>query len=492
MSTGSSFNPNHEISDQVRSKFFIDGVWKAPSGSARLDLISPITEELFLRVPEAAPADIDNAVEAARNAFDNGPWPRMSPVERSRYIAALGEELARREPILSKVWTAQVGAPVSFTEVNAPLIPTVYSYYASLGETYPFVEDRALSAGYAEVRQEPVGVAAIIVPWNAPLILMSFAIAPALLAGCTIVLKPAPEAPLEALLLAECAQTIGLPPGVLNVLPAGRETGDYLIRHKGVDKIAFTGSGLTGRHIASVAGESLKRVGLELGGKSAAVFLEDADLNLAFQSVVPVSMFFSGQGCLAFTRLLVPRSRHQEITAAYSAAVGQVRVGDPWDPQTQLGPLSIRRQLDRVLGYIEKGKEAGARLVRGGGRDLRFAKGYYVEPTIFDDVQSDMVIAQEEIFGPVVCVIPYDDEEDAVRIANASTYGLNGSVHSKDSERAANFARKIRTGNITVNGFNLQASIPYGGFKQSGYGRVGGVEGLHSYVETKAIYMPDR
>jgi aldehyde dehydrogenase (NAD+) len=490
MSTGSMFDPQQALSKHVLNNFYVGGSWVAPQSDRKLELISPVTEECFVKVPEASNADVDRAVRAAREAFDRGPWPRMAPQERANYVRAIGEELKKRLPLLIDVWTAQVGAPKSFAGFVINYGPQLFDFYAELGAKGEFAETRDVMGGKATVVREPVGVVAIITPWNAPLPLISYGVAAGLTAGCTIVAKPAPETPLEALLLAECAEAAGLPPGVFNVLPAGREVGDYLIRRPEIDKVSFTGSVAAGKHIAEVCASRLARCTLELGGKSPAVIMDDADLATAIGTIVPFGMPMSGQICFSLTRVLVSKKRHDEVVDAYTQAVKNIVVGDPWQAETQMGPLSMKRQLDRVMGYIEKGRSEGAKLATGGGRPKDINRGYYIEPTIFTNVSSDMTIAREEIFGPVVSLMPYESEEDAIRIANESSYGLSGAVFTKDPDKGMALARRIRTGNVTVNGLNLQVSVPFGGYKESGIGRVGGPEGLEAYQEIKSVYMP--
>ena len=487
---GSSFDPQQALSQHVLKNFYIGGEWTKPQSDRQLELISPVTEECFLRVPEASEADVDRAVKAARQAFDRGPWPRMATAERAKFVAAIGEEMKKRLPLFIDVWTAQVGAPQGFAGFVIQYGPQLFEFYGKLGATADFTETRDVIGGKAQIIREPVGVVAIITPWNAPVPLISYGVAAALLAGCTIVAKPAPETPLEAQLIAECAEAVGLPPGVFNVVPAGREVGDYLINRPEIDKVSFTGSVAGGKRIAEVCAKRLARYTLELGGKSPAVIMDDADLSAALGAIVPFSMPMTGQICFSPTRVLVSKKRHDEVVDAYKQAVNSIVVGDPWKAETQMGPLSMKRQLDRVMGYLEKGRNEGATLVTGGGRPKDMNRGYYVEPTIFSNVSSDMTIAKEEIFGPVVSVMPYENEEDAIRIANNSTYGLSGAVFTKDPEKGLALAKRIRTGNVTVNGLNLQINAPFGGYKESGIGRVGGPEGLEGYQEIKSIYMP--
>lgn len=471
-------------------KFFIGGRWVEPLSNRKLDVISPVTEELLMSYPEAGEADMDRAIAAAREAFDNGPWPRLSPAERARYLRKVADNLSGRMDEIANAWTLQVGAPIMLTKKLVGQNATLFNYYADLIEAFPFVDQRSRDdGGVVKVVKEPVGVCAAITPWNAPMVLLSYKIAAGLAAGCTFVAKPSPETPLEAYILAECIDQAGLPKGVFNLVPAGRESGDYLIRHKDIDKVAFTGSTAAGKHIAAVCAERLARVSLELGGKSAAIMLEDADFKAALPSLMVYTMPITGQVCFSLTRILVPESRKQEFLDLYAGAVSGIKVGDPFDPQTHMGPLTMARQLERVQGYIAAGKAEGARLVCGGGRPAGLDKGYYVEPTIFTDVRPDMKIAQEEIFGPVVSVIGYSDDEDAIRKANDSVYGLSGAVFGTDPERAYSVARRMRTGSVTVNGMIVDPKHPFGGYKQSGIGREGGVEGLDNYIETKTIHI---
>src|SRR6185503_790340 len=321
------------------------------------------------------------------------------------------------------------------------------------------------------------------------MVLLCYKAAAGLAAGCTMVSKPAPETPMDAYLLAECIEEAGLPPGVFNVVPAGRETGDYLVRHPGVDKISFTGSTAAGRHIMAACAGRMARCSFELGGKSAAVVLDDAKIDQVLQSLVPYSMPITGQVCFSLTRVLVPRARATEVRDAYVAAVSKIKVGDPFDAGTQMGPLTMKRQLTRVEGYIEKGLAEGAKLVLGGGRPQHLKKGFFVEPTVFSDVDTRMTIAQEEIFGPVVSFISYEGVDDALAKANDTMYGLHGAVYTADSERGYQIARRVRSGSVTVNGLIVDYKMPFGGFKQSGVGREGGIEGLENYFETKTVYM---
>jgi aldehyde dehydrogenase (NAD+) len=471
-------------------RFFINGDWVEPLSNRRIEVISPTTEAHLLSYPEGSPADMDRAVQAARRAFDEGPWPRMSAQERASYLRRVAALITARLDEIAWAWTVQVGAPISLTKKLVPQNATLFSHYADLIERHPLMERRSRDDG-GEVRilREPIGVCAAISPWNAPMVLLSYKIAAGLAAGCCMVAKPSPETPLEAYIMAECIEQAGLPRGVFNLVPAGREAGDHLVRHPSVDKVAFTGSTAVGKHIMRVCADRLARVSLELGGKSAAVMLPDADFAKALPSLMVYSMPITGQVCFSLTRLLVPNTRKREFLDTFLPTVQAIKVGDPSDPATQMGPLAMERQRERVEGYIAAGRSGGAQLACGGGRPRGLGKGWFVEPTVFTDVTPDMKIAQEEIFGPVVSVIGYDDEDDAARKANATPYGLNGAVYSADPERAFAFARRMRTGGLTVNGLIVDPKHPFGGYKESGMGREGGPEGLDNYLEIKTVHM---
>jgi aldehyde dehydrogenase (NAD+) len=472
-------------------KLYIDGVWVAPKLGGRIEVHSPYNEQHLATVAEASEADMDLAVAAARKAFDHGPWPRLSHAQRAGYLQQLAAKLGERQAELSSAWTDQVGA-VSFM---APFMVGggigALGYYASLAETFPFVEHHKPfdGQGAARVAHEAVGVVAAIVPWNAPFAILINKIAPALLAGCTVLMKPSPETPLEAYIIAEAAEAIGLPPGVLNLLPAHRDASDHLVRNAGIDKVSFTGSTLAGKRIASVCGERIGRCALELGGKSAAIVLPDADFDHAAKVLANTISILSGQVCATLSRVVVPKARQAAFAEAVAAEMKNIRVGNPWEPGVQMGPLAMKRQLDRVNDYLRIGVAEGARLAFGGERPAGLDTGHYLAPTLFTDVRSDMRIAQEEIFGPVLALIGYEDEADAVRIANDSPFGLFGAVFTPDNDRAYRVARQVRTGALSQNAFRLDPILPFGGFKQSGIGREGGVAGLRSYLESKTILL---
>ena len=476
---------------QQYEQLFIGGEWVRPSTSATLDVVSPHSEETIARVPEGREADIDRAVASAREAFDHGPWPRMSPSERADVMAALLGELQMKSADMAETITREMGCPISFSNMGQVMATNmVLDYYVRLTREYAFEEVRPGMLGSCLVRREPVGVAGCIVPWNVPFFVTMLKLAPALAAGATVVIKPAPETPLDAILLADAIAAAGVPKGVVNIVPAGREVGEHLVRHPKVDKISFTGSTVAGRKIASICGEQLKRVTLELGGKSAAIILGDADLGFTIGGLLPGALMNNGQACVAQTRILAPRSRYGEVCDAVVEAVRAWTVGDPMDPSTMCGPLVASRQRDRVEGYIAAGRKEGAKVAVGGGRPEGFAKGWYVDPTVFVDVHNRMQIAREEIFGPVLAVIPYESEAEALAIANDSDYGLSGSVWTADVDHGLDVARSVRTGTYTVNGFSMEFGAPFGGFKCSGIGRELGPEGLAAYLEAKQINLP--
>ncbi len=478
---------------RVHEQLYIGGELVSPSGTAKIEVRSPANGELVGTVPDGTTADVDRAVAAARAAFDRGPWPRMTPGERGDALARLNEQLSLRSEELAHVIASEVGSPITFALAVQAVSPTmVLAYYADLARTFAFDELRDGVLGKSWVLREPVGVVAAIIPWNVPLFVTILKLAPALAAGCTVVLKPPPETPLFAYVLAEAIEAAALPKGVVNVVAAGREVGEHLVRHPGVDKVSFTGSTAAGRKIGAICGELLRPVTLELGGKSAALLLDDVDLERQIPELLPFAMMNSGQACIAQTRILASRRRYAEVVEVLTEEVRRQKTGDPFDPETFCGPLVAERQRVRVEGFIAQGREQGARVTIGGGRPRapELAKGWYVEPTVFADVDNGMTIAQEEIFGPVLAVIPYDDEDDAVRIANASRYGLAGSVWTKDVARGLAIARRVRTGTFTVNGCTLDFATPFGGYKESGLGRELGPEGLAGFLQLKSVNMP--
>lgn len=470
---------------------FIGGSWTRASTERRIEVISPHTEELVARVASAGRDDADKAVAAARAAFDSGPWPRLEPAERIDAVRGIAKVYGERRPEMAEVITSEIGAPISFAQRAQVALPwTMMNAFCELAESYPWREARpGLYGADIHIRREPVGVVAAIVPWNMPQFLIVTKLIPALLAGCTVILKPAPESPLNALLLAEMLAESDLPAGVVSVLPGDAEVGGYLVNHPGVDKVSFTGSTAAGKAVAAACAVDLRRVSLELGGKSAAIVLSDADPEIVAAGVRSASLSNSGQICNALTRILVPSARAAEYTDALAAEMASMIVGDPTDSATQVGPLVAQRQQHRVRGYIETGQSEGARMVLGGTEMPEgLGRGWFVRPTLFADADNSMRIAREEIFGPVLTVISYTDEDDAVAIANDSDYGLAGSVFTEDADRGLAVAEKIRTGTFGVNqGYTMDPFAPFGGVKSSGYGRELGREGIDGYTETKSI-----
>ncbi len=474
-------------------ELYIGGQWVAPATDRRIDVISPHSEQRVGSTPEATVDDVDRAVSAARQAFDNGAWPRTSPEERLAAVRRFADAYNAKQAELAELFSTEMGSPLWFSQVGqVGATSMALADFLTIGEKIAWEERRPGSfGGDVVVRKEPVGVVGIITPWNVPHFVTIAKLVPALLAGCTVVLKPPPEAPLSALALAEILDEAGLPEGVVSIVPAGREVGEHLVTHPGVDKIAFTGSTAAGRRIASLCGQDLRRVTLELGGKSAAIVLDDADLGQTVQQLQMASLLNSGQACIAQTRILASRKRYDEVVDALATMVGGLTVGDPMDVSNYIGPMVAQRQQQRVRDYIGLGESEGARLVVG-GTDMpdTVDTGWYVKPTVFANVNNDMRIAREEIFGPVLAVIPYDDEDDAVGIANDSEYGLAGSVWTSDVDHGLDVARRIRTGTLGINQYLINFTAPFGGYKASGMGREFGPEGIEPYVELKSVALP--
>ena len=470
-------------------QLYIGGHWVEPAGSDRITVTSPVTEEPFGSVPEATTDDVDRAVTAARAAFDDGEWPHLDPHDRADHLRRFGDIYASHLDEMAELITGEMGSPISFSHMGQAAGPrALIGLYAAMVDELAWEEERVgLAGGRVLVRQEAVGVVGAIAPWNVPQVAIMSKLAPALLAGCTVVVKPSPETPLDALLMAQWLDEAGFPEGVVSVLPGGREVGEHLVRSEGVDKIAFTGSTGAGRKIGAICGEALRRVSLELGGKSAAIVLEDADVERTVAGLRFASFMNSGQACAAQTRVLAPRSNYDEIVDAMAAMADSLVVGDPGDPATEIGPMVTQRQQQRVSGYIDIGRDEGARVVSGGpGMPDGIDRGWYVKPTILAGDNS-MRVAREEIFGPVIVVIPYADERDAIRIANDSDFGLAGSVWTGDKAHGLEVARRIRTGTIGINKYGPDFVGPFGGYKASGIGREYGIEGLHEFLELKNI-----
>ena len=474
-----------------RPELFIGGRWTAGSQTRQIEVRNPATGARVGSAALASTADIDAAVEAARASFDSGVWADAPPEERSAVLHRAADLLEARAPELARLITSELGCPIWFSErAHVPNPLRNLRYYADLAKDFDYDERRGDGTNTSLVTQVPVGVVAAVTPWNGPLSTPTLKVAPALAAGCSVILKPPPETPLSAYNLADALSEAGLPEGVLNIVPADREEGAHLVNHPGVDKVAFTGSSAAGKKIMAACAARVARVTLELGGKSAAIILDDADVDKVVPALLPMAFMVNGQACIAQTRLLVPRSRRDEFIDAFAQAIAAQRVGDPLDPATMIGPMVSRRQQERVEGYIAAGRAEGARVVVGGERPHlppELAGGHFVAPTLLADVHNSMRVAQEEIFGPVLAVIDYDGDDEAVAIANDSVYGLSGSVWGNDEERALAVARRMRTGMVSLNGRPQAFGSPFGGFKESGIGREMGPEGFRAYLETMSI-----
>jgi acyl-CoA reductase-like NAD-dependent aldehyde dehydrogenase len=470
---------------------FIGGRWSAPDSTDSIEVISPHTESPIARVAAAGPTDVDAAVTSAREAFDDGPWPRLKPSDRIEAVRRLAKLYGAQRSQMADLITAEIGAPTTFAQRAQVGLPSMMmTAFCDLAENFHWQETRPGFYGSdLDIRREPVGVVAAIVPWNMPQFLIVTKLIPALLAGCCVVVKPAPESPLDALLLATMLEEAELPGGVVSVLPGDTIVGEQLVGHPGVDKVSFTGSTTAGKAVAAACAADLKRVSLELGGKSAAIVLDDADPAAVATAIRSASLSNCGQICNALTRILLPTNRNDEFVDALAAEMESLRIGDPADPATQLGPLVAQRQQERVRNYIAEGQREGARLVIGGAElPDGIERGWYVKPTLFADADNAMRIAREEIFGPVLTAIPYRDEDDAIAIANDSDYGLAGSVFTADRGRGLAVAGRVRTGTFGVNqGYTMDPFAPFGGVKASGYGRELGVEGIDGYTVIKSI-----
>jgi geranial dehydrogenase len=461
-----------------RDALFICGGWVAPSTSMRITVLNAATEEVLGTVPLADVADVDRAVAAARNAVENSEWSQASPADRAAAMTRFADELQSRSSELAQTVSQENGMPIGLSEAfEGGFAIGLLRYYADLAAKMSVEDVRPSQMGLETVvRRSAVGVVAAIVPWNYPVVLAMSKIA------------PAPATVLDWFVLAEAVEAAGIPPGVINWVPGGADVGEYLVAHPGVDKVAFTGSTAAGRSIAAACAGLLRPVTLELGGKSAAILIDDVDMDAIMPNLQFITFMNNGQTCVACSRILAPAGRYDEVVEALATRVAMLRVGDPLDPNTEIGPMATAAHRDRVERYIEKGR-GEARLVAGGGRPKGIDKGWFVEPTVFAYMTNDATIAQEEIFGPVLSVIPYEDEADAVRIANDSAYGLGGTVFSADTERAKHIARQVHTGTIGINGYPVAVGSPFGGVKDSGLGREFGPEALDGYLNLKSMYL---
>lgn len=472
-------------------RVFIGGKWTEPCSDRKIDVVSAHSEDVIATVAEAMEQDVDQAVLAARKAFDDGAWSGLSPQERAHYLRRISTALEARMPKIAQAWVDQIGALATVAPMVTGGGKYWFDYYADLADRYGWVEERPRfdGQGVARIVREPAGVVAAIAPWNNPFGILAGKVAPALAAGCTIVMKPAPETPIEAYLLAEAAEEAGLPEGVLNLVCADRAASDHLVRHGGIDKVSFTGSVAAGRTIGMACAERFARCTLELGGKSAAIVLEDADVAAAGALLANVITMSAGQVCATLSRVVAVDAVYDRLVEAIRDEMTRITVGTPDDPAARMGPLAMARQRDRVEDYVGIARAEGARLLLGGTRTKGMDKGWYFDPTLFVDVRPDMRIAREEIFGPVLSLLRARDEAEAIRIANDSEFGLYGAVFCADQERAYRVARKVRTGTMAHNGFLFDPSLPFGGFKASGIGREGGEAGLVSFTEIKSIIL---
>ena len=482
-----------EVAD--REQVFIGGRWVDSTGDEWIDLVDSWSEKRAARIRSATAEDVARAVAAARKSFDDGVWAGKTVAERADVVEEIANRLEQRTSELTTIGVLEVGIPIAVSAGTQQMTAGLFRAVAAEARTFEVREDRTRAdGGISRILKEPTGVVAAIIPWNGPLGTIAFKVAPALAAGCSVILKGAPDAPLSpavfADVIAELVAEGRIPEGVVSVLIADREVSETLVTNPDVDHITFTGSTVAGRRIAALASDRIARVSLELGGKSAAIILDDADLNHVLQSLPMGGCMQSGQACIALTRVLVSRKRHDEVLEALKVAYASLPIGNPWEPTNFLGPLAGERHRDRVEGYIAAAVEDGATVVLGGGRPEGVDQGFFVAPTLIDGVRNDMRIAQEEVFGPVISLITYEDEDDAVAIANDSIYGLSGAVYTEDLDRGYALAQRIRTGTVSVNGAVIDFTVPFGGYKQSGIGREGGVEGLEEFFETKTVHMP--
>jgi acyl-CoA reductase-like NAD-dependent aldehyde dehydrogenase len=469
-----------------QDSMYIGGEWTTPAGSGTIEVVNPATEEILGRVPEGTAEDVGRAVAAARTAFES--WSATPLEDRVELCAQISLALQRRQEEIATLISQEVGCPITFSMmVQTALAIMDFGSMAHLVEHIPWEQQ----IGNSLVVREPVGVVGAITPWNYPLHQIAAKVAPALVAGCTVVLKPSEVTPLSAFLLAEIADEVGVPGGVLNIVTGyGPVVGEAIASHPDVDMVSFTGSIRAGSRVSELAAPTVKKVALELGGKSPNVILDDADLEKAIVNGIQKCYLNAGQTCSALTRLLVPRAQMPAVEQIAAAVVAQAQVGDPFDPATQIGPLVSKAQRDRVRGYIESGLDEGAKLIAGGPEAPEgLERGYYVRPTVFSEVTPEMTIAREEIFGPVLVIQPYEDEEEAIRIANDTDYGLAGGVYSASTERATAVARRLRTGQVEINGAAFNPLAPFGGYKRSGNGRELGPYGIEEFLILKSMQL---
>ncbi|MDN7653660.1 aldehyde dehydrogenase [Burkholderia multivorans] len=473
-------------------RLYIGGRWVASASTGTCAVLNCATEDVVAHAAMANEADVDAAVRAAREAFDRGPWPHLSPAERGAFLEKIAARLEALNDDFARGWSIESGVLYRIAKPRIGLfLSGAFRQYAAMAHSYPFVAPARAVTGHQAYRvQEPVGVVAVIVPWNGPAGLLAYKIAPALLAGCTVVIKNSPETPSSGHLFAQICDEVGLPPGVVNMLTADRTVSESLVRHPGVDKITFTGSTGAGRRIGAVAAERVARVTLELGGKSPAVVLDDYDVEAAAKVLgAPYFSYLSGQVCHSLTRIIVPRAKHDRMVDALVEAARGMVLGDPLDDATSMGPLATAAQRDVVERLVAQGVSDGARLAIGGKRPAHLTRGFFFEPTVFANVDNRSRIAQNELFGPVLSVIPADSEQHAIEMANDTIFGLNAAVFTHDTERALRVARRLRAGSVGHNASRTDFSIGFGGFKQSGVGREGGTGGLEAFLESKTVVL---
>lgn len=474
-------------------RLFIGGQWMAPSGAGSIDVVSPFTAEVVTTVPAPTTADADRAVQAARQAFDTGPWPWMPMSDRIAVVRRFCDEIEARMEDLNLAWTVENGVTVATREAaNNVVAKVAWDRALAVAEDVSFSEIReAAGFGPVEIRREPAGVVLAVITYNGPVVLLALKIVPALLAGCPVIVKPAPESQLVARLVADAAEVADFPSGVFSVLAAGNEVSSHLSAHPGVDLVNFTGGTGIGRSVMASCSARIARCILELGGKSAGIVADDVSIDDLLPRLLPGMLAQQGQVCVSTTRILVSRTRHDEVVEALAETLRAQRIGDPRDPETEWGPLAVERARDRAEVFTAQALQEGAKLITGGRRPDDFERGWFFEPTLFAEVDNSMTIAQEEVFGPLYSVIPYSDIDDAVRIANDSKYGLAGAVFTDDQSLALDVARRVRTGIFTINSGGACLTEPYGGMKQSGIGRESGLEGLLEHTEVKTIMLGD-
>lgn len=472
-------------------RFFVGGEWIEPTSASIFEVINPATEERITQFVEARETDVERAITAARNAFDVGPWPRLKPAERATYLRAIAEGIRKRADQFAALFTAEAGAIHAGTQHATLWGAARFDHFADQAETYPFIERHVPQDGgkISLLVREPVGVVGTALSWNSGVTLIGAKLGGVLLAGCTTVLKAAPESAGTAYLFAEVLEEVGLPAGVVNILAGRREATKRLVNDPRVDKISFTGSTEVGRKIGAVMAERIGRVSLELGGKSAALIFDDYDPAEAAKTLAQVGTWLTGQSCTNLSRIIVTAKRYDEFVEHMTKEMAAIKVGDPFDPETQMGPFVSAKQLGIVEEYISIGLKEGGRITTGGKRPKNLDRGFFIEPTLFVDVENSHTIAQDEIFGPVLCVIKADDEDHAIELANDTIYGLNNAVFSNDIEKVYAAARRLRSGNVGHNGSRSDFQLGFGGFKQSGIGREGGREGISAFVEVKIIVL---